>query len=227
MMSDKVPVITLDGPSGVGKGTVCLWLAKTLGWHILDSGSLYRLLALSAGDRPDLDDVSQLVELAENMDIEYVPAEEGLRIYLHAEDVSEAIRSEAVGVRASKIAAIPEVRQALLDKQRAFARAPGLVADGRDMGTTVFPDAELKIFLTAGAEERAKRRYKQLKDKGIDANLSQLTVELQERDERDSTRSASPLLAADDAIVIDTTNLDIEQVCGSVMQLVEQRSLKD
>lgn len=226
-MSDKVPVITLDGPSGVGKGTVCLWLAKTLGWHILDSGSLYRLLALSAGDRPDLDDVSQLVELAGNMDIEYVPAEEGLRIYLHAEDVSEAIRSEAVGVRASKIAALPEVRQALLDKQRAFARAPGLVADGRDMGTTVFPDAELKIFLTAGAEERAKRRYKQLKDKGIDANLSQLTVELQERDERDSTRSASPLLAADDAIVIDTTNLDIEQVCGSVMQLVEQRSLKD
>lgn len=227
MMSDKVPVITLDGPSGVGKGTVCLWLAKTLGWHILDSGSLYRLLALSAGDRPDLDDVHQLVELAENMDIEYVPAEEGLRIYLHAEDVSEAIRSEAVGVRASKIAALPEVRQALLDKQRAFARAPGLVADGRDMGTTVFPNAELKIFLTAGAEERAKRRYKQLKDKEIDANLSQLTVELQERDERDSTRSASPLLAADDAIVIDTTNLDIEQVCGSVMQLVEQRSLKD
>lgn len=226
MMSDNVPVITLDGPSGVGKGTVCLWLAKNLGWHILDSGSLYRLLALSAGDRPDLDDVSQLVELAGNMNIEYVSSEAGLRIYLDGEDVSAAIRSEAIGVWASKIAALPEVRQALLDKQRGFASAPGLVADGRDMGTTVFPDSELKIFLTASAEERAKRRCKQLKDKGVSVNLSELTVELQERDERDSTRSVSPLIAAEDAIVIDTTELDIEQVCSRVMQLVEQRLLK-
>jgi cytidylate kinase len=222
-MDSRVPILTLDGPSGVGKGTICLMVAKKLGWHILDSGSLYRLLALSAGDDADLNSVSQLADLARDMQIEYVTSGDALGIYLRGENVSEAIRTEATGVRASKIAAIPEVRQVLLDKQKAFAKAPGLVADGRDMGTTVFPDAELKIFLTASAEERAKRRYKQLKDKGIDANLSQLTVELRERDERDSTRSASPLLAADDAIVIDTTNLDINQVYSEVIQLVEQR----
>lgn len=222
-MSTKIPVLTLDGPSGVGKGTICLMVAKKLGWHILDSGSLYRLLALSAGDDVDLNNVTQLAELARDMQIEYVTSGDALGIYLRGENVSEAIRTEATGVLASKVAAIPEVRQALLDKQKAFAKAPGLVADGRDMGTTVFPDAELKIFLTASAEERAKRRHKQLKDKGIDANLSQLTVELRERDERDSTRSASPLLAADDAIVIDTTSLDIDQVYSKVMRFVEQR----
>ncbi len=222
-MTSHVPVLTLDGPSGVGKGTVCLLVAKKLGWHILDSGSLYRLLALTVGDEADLDDASQLADLARDMQIEYVSSGDGLGVYLKGENVSEAIRTEATGVLASKVAAIPEVRQALLNKQKAFAKAPGLVADGRDMGTTVFPEAELKIFLTASAEERAKRRYKQLKDKGIDANLSQLTVELLERDERDSTRSASPLLAADDAIVIDTSDLSIDQVCAQVMQLVEQR----
>ncbi|MDH5387903.1 MAG: (d)CMP kinase [Gammaproteobacteria bacterium] len=222
-MSSNIPVLTLDGPSGVGKGTVCLLVAKKLGWHILDSGSLYRLLALSAGDNVDLGNVSQLAGLARDMQIEYVTSGGALGIYLRGENVSEAIRTEATGVLASKIAAIPEVRQALLDKQKAFAQAPGLVADGRDMGTTVFPEAALKIFLTASAEERAKRRYKQLKEKGVSANLSQLTVELQERDERDSTRSASPLLAADDAIVIDTSTLSIDEVCAQVMQLVEQR----
>jgi cytidylate kinase len=222
-MTSHVPVLTLDGPSGVGKGTVCLLVAKKLGWHILDSGSLYRLLALTVGDEANLGDSSQLADLARDMQIEYVSSGDGLGVYLKGENVSEAIRTEATGVLASKVAAIPEVRQALLDKQKAFAKAPGLVADGRDMGTTVFPEAELKIFLTASAEERAKRRYKQLKDKGIDANLSQLTVELLERDERDSTRSASPLLAADDAIVIDTSDLSIDQVCAQVMQLVEQR----
>ena len=222
-MTSRVPVLTLDGPSGVGKGTVCLLVAKNLGWHILDSGSLYRLLALSAGDNVDLENASQLADLARDMQIEYVSSGDGLGVYLKGKNVSEAIRTEATGVLASKVAAIPEVRQALLDKQKAFANPPGLVADGRDMGTTIFPDAELKIFLTASAEERAKRRYKQLKDKGISANLSQLTVELKERDERDSTRSASPLLAADDAIVIDTSELSIDQVCAQVMQLVEQR----
>ena len=219
----NTPVLTLDGPSGVGKGTVCLQVAKNLGWHILDSGSLYRLLALTVGDDSDLTNVSQLADLARDMQIEYVSSVDGLGVYLKGENVSEAIRTEATGVLASKVAVIPEVRQALLDKQKAFARSPGLVADGRDMGTTVFPDAALKIFLTASAEERAKRRYKQLKDKGISANLSQLTVELRERDERDSTRTASPLLAADDAIVIDTSDLSIDQVCAQVMQLVGQR----
>ena len=222
-MSSHIPVLTLDGPSGVGKGTICLLVAKNLGWHILDSGSLYRLLALSAGDNVDLNNVMQLADLAKDMQIEYVTSGDTLGIYLRGENVSEAIRTEATGVLASKVATIPEVREALLDKQKAFAKAPGLVADGRDMGTTIFPEAELKIFLTASAEERAKRRYKQLKDKGIDANLSQLTVELEERDERDSTRSASPLLAADDAIVIDTSDLSIDEVCNQVMQLVEQR----
>ena len=219
----KIPVLTLDGPSGVGKGTVCLLVAKNLGWHILDSGSLYRLLALSAGDDVDLTNASQLADIARDMQIEYVTSGGALGIYLRGENVSEVIRTEATGVLASKVAAIPEVRQALFDKQKAFAQAPGLVADGRDMGTTIFPDAELKIFLTASAEERAKRRYKQLKDKGIDANLSQLAVELKERDERDSTRSASPLLAADDAVTIDTSDLSIDEVCKQVMQLVEQR----
>ena len=222
-MTTHVPVLTLDGPSGVGKGTVCLLVAKNLGWHILDSGSLYRLLALSAGDDVDLTNASQLAELARDMQIEYVTSGDALGIYLRGENVSEAIRTEATGVLASKVAAIPEVRAALLDKQKAFAKAPGLVADGRDMGTTIFPNAELKIFLTASAEERAKRRYKQLKDKGVSANLSLLTVELKERDERDSTRSASPLLAADDAITIDTSDLSIDEVCNQVMQLVEQR----
>ncbi|MCK5003085.1 MAG: (d)CMP kinase, partial [Gammaproteobacteria bacterium] len=163
-MTSHVPVLTLDGPSGVGKGTVCLLVAKKLGWHILDSGSLYRLLALTVGDEADLDDASQLADLARDMQIEYVSSGDGLGVYLKGENVSEAIRTEATGVLASKVAAIPEVRQALLNKQKAFAKAPGLVADGRDMGTTVFPEAELKIFLTASAEERAKRRYKQLKD---------------------------------------------------------------
>lgn len=222
-MNSPIPVLTLDGPSGVGKGTVCLLVAKKLGWHILDSGSLYRLLALSAGDDVDLDNVSQLADLGKDMQIEYVTSGGALGIYLRGENVSEAIRTEATGVLASKVAAIPEVRSALLDKQKAFAQAPGLVADGRDMGTTVFPEAALKIFLTASAEERAKRRYKQLKDKGVSANLSQLTAELLERDERDSTRSASPLVAADDAITIDTSDLSIDQVCEQVMQLVEQR----
>lgn len=222
-MTDHIPVLTLDGPSGVGKGTICLLVARQLGWHILDSGSLYRLLALSAGADANLNNATQLADLARDMQIEYVSSGDDLGVFLKGENVSEAIRTEATGVLASKVAAIPEVRQALLDKQKAFAKAPGLVADGRDMGTTVFPDAELKIFLTASAEERAKRRHKQLKDKGIDANLSQLEVELKERDERDSTRSTSPLIAADDAIVIDTTSLSIEAVFSEIMQLAEQR----
>jgi len=222
-MTNKISVLTLDGPSGVGKGTVCLRVAKELGWHILDSGSLYRLLALSVGDDFGSRSASQLADIARDMQIEYVSSGDGLGVYLKGENVSEAIRTEATGVLASKVAAIPEVRQALLDKQKAFSKAPGLVADGRDMGTTIFPNAQLKIFLTASTEERAKRRYKQLKDKRINAKLSQLTVELQERDERDSTRSASPLLAADDAIVIDTSVLSIDEVCNQVMQLVAQR----
>ena len=219
---DSVPVITLDGPGGAGKGTVCLRLADRLGWHILDSGSLYRLTALEAL-RKDASDQSQLVDIAKNMDIDYVPAEGGLKIMLDHRDVTDAIRTEAVGARASEIAAIAAVRQALLERQRSFARLPGLLADGRDMGTVVFPQAQLKIFLTASPEERAKRRYKQLKEKGIDANLPKLVVELEARDKRDSERSAAPLRAADDAVLLDTTEMSIDEVVDQVMSMASQR----
>lgn len=222
-MNNHVPVLTLDGPSGVGKGTICSKVAAELGWHILDSGSLYRLTALVASRNSSLDNVTQLDEIARNLDVNYIADNDYLKIILNGEDVTDAIRSEEIGAMASKIAAIPEVRQALLDRQKAFATAPGLVADGRDMGSVVFPEADLKIFLSASPEERAKRRYKQLKDKGIGANLPQLVIELQERDKRDSTREASPLVAAEDAVTIDTTQLGIEEVFSEVMRLVKQR----
>ena len=221
-MNASVPVITLDGPGGSGKGTVCLLLAEKLGWHILDSGSLYRLTALESL-RNNVEEESQLVEIAENMDIEYVPEGSSLKVMLQGMDVTDAIRAEDVGSRASEIAAVAEVRRALLERQRAFARPPGLLADGRDMGTVVFPDAPLKIFLTASPEERAKRRYKQLKEKGIDANLPELIVELEARDKRDCERATAPLKAAEDAILLDTTAMSIEQVVDQVMQLASQR----
>ena len=220
-MSKPVPVITLDGPGGSGKGTICLLLAEKLGWHILDSGSLYRLTALESL-RKKASPETQLIEIAENMDIEYLSDGSRLVVMLSGQDVTDAIRAEDVGSKASEIAAIAGVRQALLERQRAFAASPGLLADGRDMGTVVFPHAQLKIFLTASPEERAKRRYKQLKEKGIDANLPELVGELKARDKRDSERLAAPLKAADDAVVLDTTEMSIAEVVNQVMQMANK-----
>ena len=221
-------VICLDGPSGVGKGTICLAIAKQLGWHILDSGSLYRITALQLTrlypDQPITSvEESQLVDVAAQLDVTYKEENDELAIFLDGENVTQLIRSEEMGDCASQIAAIPAVRQALLARQRAFLQAPGLIADGRDMGTVVFPCAQLKIYLTASPEERAKRRYKQLKDKGIDVILPHLVEELRQRDERDMNRQTAPLKPASDAIIIDTTTLNIEQVTKHVMDWVRQR----
>jgi len=228
MSKTTIPVICLDGPGGVGKGTICLAVAKKLGWHILDSGSLYRITALQVSrDFPDqtidsLDD-ALLAATAKNLSVSYVEENNELVIFLDGEDITQLIRNEEIGAKASKIAAIPAVREALLARQRAFLTKPGLVADGRDMGTVVFPQAVLKIYLTASAQERAQRRYKQLKDKGMGANLSSLVEELRLRDDRDMNRQTAPLKPASDAIIIDTTSLDIEQVTDEVMHWVSQR----
>jgi len=228
MSNTRAPVICLDGPSGVGKGTICLAIAKKLGWHILDSGSLYRITALQvsryfSGVNVDSIKDSQLADIANNLAVTYSEENFELVILLDGENVTQLIRNEDIGDKASKIAAIPSVREALLARQRAFLQPPGLIADGRDMGTVVFPDAELKIYLTATAEERAQRRYKQLKDKEIDVNLADLVEELRQRDERDMNRQAAPLKPASDAIIIDTTKLNIKQVTDEVMYWVEQR----
>lgn len=209
------PVITIDGPSGSGKGTVAKLVAQRLGWHCLDSGALYRLMGLAA-DRAgiDTDQTEALAQLARTMQARF----EGGRIFLDGEDVSLELRSEKSGNSASRVAAVPEVRAALLDWQRDYARPPGLVADGRDMGSVVFPDAEVKIFLTASAEERAQRRYNQLKEKGLNANLPDLIAELKERDDRDRERSIAPLAAAPGALLVESTELSIDEVLAKVLE---------
>ncbi len=222
-MTQKIPVITIDGPSGVGKGTVMLRLAHFLGWHTLDSGAIYRVLALAAlKHQIALDDVAGLVKLAAELDVVFQAAPDlsGVQVILEKTDVTSTLRTEATGEAASQVAVIPEVRAALLQRQRDFQQAPGLVADGRDMGTVVFPEAALKIFLTASAEERAKRRYKQLKEKGIDANLTNLVKEISTRDQRDRERATAPLKPAADATQIDTTELSIDAVMAQLMTLV-------
>lgn len=216
-MNDTVRIITIDGPSGSGKGTVAGILAERLGWRVLDSGAIYRVLGLMV-DRAGIDgqDVAKIVETAETMPLSFVSG----RVLLGAEDVTSAIRTESAGNMASKVASIPEVREALLHWQRQYAQPPGLVADGRDMGTVVFPQAEVKIFLTASAEERAQRRYKQLSEKGLNVSLGNLAVEIRERDERDRTRSVAPLVAAESALQLDSTEMTIHEVVDRVMDEV-------
>jgi CMP/dCMP kinase len=221
------PILTIDGPSGSGKGTISRAIARRLGWHLLDSGALYRLVAL-AGSAAGLarEDVSGHAALGRRMDAAFTVGADGSeRITLAGRDVTTAIRSEEAGQGASRVAAWPGVREALLERQRAFAAPPGLVADGRDMGTVVFPRADLKIFLTATPRERALRRHKQLKDKGSDVSLAALSREIAERDLRDQTREVAPLKAAPDACVIDSTGLSVEAVVQRVLKLGAARRL--
>ena len=235
-MDDKfTPVLTIDGPSGSGKGTIVQHVAKQLGWHVLDSGALYRLVAFgSQNNQLSFENEDEIASYAANLDVEFklVDADSSqsdggvsqeLQIILEGKVVGAELRTETTGKAASIVAAMPKVREALFQRQRNFRQNPGLVADGRDMGTTIFPDAKAKIFLTASAEERAQRRYKQLKLKGIDGNLAALLKDITERDERDSQRSASPLKPADDAVQIDTSNLSIEQVVKQVLAICEKR----
>lgn len=228
-MSDhSTPVITVDGPGGSGKGTLSGMLAARLGWHLLDSGALYRLLAFAAQKRgTDLADEQALVQLAANLDVQFIADAEGgeQRIMLEGDDVSRTIRTETVGAGASRVAALPAVRQALLARQQAFRETPGLVADGRDMGTVVFPDAQLKIFLTASPEIRAERRYRQLLEKGETASLAGLLDEINARDERDMNRSVAPLRPAEDAVLIDSSHMSIENVLETVQAEARKRNL--
>ena len=224
MPENNSPVITIDGPSGAGKGTVCQRLAEKLGWPLLDSGAIYRVLALAAVHHDvALDNEDALVVLASHLDVSFDAGSDGVRIILEGEEVSAAIRTEQSGNAASKIAAYPRVREALLRRQRAFRMAPGLIADGRDMGTVVFPDAEAKIFLDASAEERANRRLKQLQEKGFDVNFDRLLIEIRERDDRDRNRAVAPLRPAPDALVVDSTAMDIDAVVETILQHVMQR----
>jgi cytidylate kinase len=219
------PVIAIDGPSGSGKGTIARAVAKRLGWHLLDSGALYRLTALASQRAGvDLMDVPRVAEVAKNMDAVFDSTRSGDElIRLGGRDVTAELRTEDAGTAASVVAQHPPVRAALVNRQRAFVQPPGLVADGRDMGTVIFPDAGLKLFLTADAGERARRRHKQLKDKGIDASLAALFLEIAERDKRDSTRAVAPLKASDDAVVLDSTRLTIEEVVAEVLRLAHGR----
>lgn len=222
----NVPVITIDGPVSSGKGTVAREVAVRLGWHLLDSGALYRVLGFHADKTGvPLDDERALVALAENLPVRFIEQDGDTRVVLDGEDVSNTIRTEQVGELASKVAVFQPVRDALLGRQQTFAQPPGLVADGRDMGTVVFTAAPLKIFLTASAEERARRRYNQLKEKGFGATLAALVEDIRSRDERDMNRDVAPLRPADDALVVDSTSLTVTEVVDRILDEARQRSL--
>jgi cytidylate kinase len=213
------PVLAIDGPGGAGKGTISRLVARRLGWHLLDSGALYRLVALDAIQRGvALDAESAVAALAARLDAQFQSSGDQARVLLNGKDVTEVIRSEAAGDGASRVAALPAVRRSLVQRQRDFRRPPGLVADGRDMGLVIFPDADLKVFLTASIEERARRRHKQLKDKGIDGSLSSLSRDMVERDRRDSERAIAPLKPSDEARILDTTGMAIPDVVAVVLR---------
>jgi len=216
------PVLAIDGPSGAGKGTVSRLVAKKLGWHYLDSGSIYRALAIAVSQHAvDLADETAIVKIARTMELTFACADE-LTVTLDGNDITRQLSLETTGNSASMIAVLPAVRAALLKKQQDFRRMPGLVADGRDMGTVVFPDAPHKIFLTASAEKRAERRYKQLIEKGVDANLSRLLLDIQERDRRDSERAAAPLVMAADAVFLDSSEIPVEGVIAEVLRIINK-----
>ncbi len=221
-----IPVVTIDGPSGAGKGTISQAIAKQLGWHFLDSGAMYRLCGLAcikAGIA--FEDEEKVADTAQHLDIDFRIAEGGLETWLAGEEVSAELRTEETGTAASFVAPIPAVREALKIRQRAFARAPGLIADGRDMGTVVFENAPLKVYLTASAEERADRRFKQLQESGETVTLAAVLKDIQLRDERDMNRAVAPLKPADDAITIDSTDMSIEAVFEAILALIEKHNL--
>ncbi len=223
-MSSQTPVVTVDGPSGAGKGTLCMLLAKKLGFQLLDSGAIYRVLALAAIHHGvDTESEDALVPLATHLDVQFIAEGDLVKVILEGEDVSGELRKEETGMAASKVAALPRVREALLRRQRAFEAAPGLVADGRDMGTVVFPSAQAKIFLDASAKERANRRLKQLQDKGLDVKFADLLSEIQERDDRDRNRPVAPLRPAEDALVLDSTSMTIDEVVEKALQYIESK----